>query len=43
MRVHRDGETSPQERPRASEEEEKMVVDDTSSTDEILFPKPRLR
>ena len=34
MGVYRDGETSPQERPRASEEEENMVVDGTSSTDE---------
>ena len=32
--VHRDGENSPQDRPRASEEEENMVVDGTSSTDE---------
>ena len=31
---HREGENSPQERPRASEEEEKMVIDGTSSTDE---------
>ena len=34
MGVHRDGDTSPQGRPRASEEEQKMVVDGTSSTDE---------
>ena len=31
---HRDGQNSPRERPRASKEEEKMVADDTSSTDE---------
>ena len=31
---HRDGENTPQERSRASEEEENMVVDGTSSTDE---------
>ena len=34
MGGHRDGENSPQERPRASEEKEKMVVYSTSSTDE---------
>ena len=31
---HRDGENSPQERPRVSEEEEKVVANDTPSTDE---------
>ena len=34
MGEHWDGENSPQERPRASEEEERVVVDGTSSTDE---------
>ena len=34
MGGHRDGKNSPQERPRASEEEKKVVADDTSSTDE---------
>ena len=34
MRGHRDEENSPQERPRASEEEEKMVANGTPSTDE---------
>ena len=34
MGGHRDGENSPQERPRASEKEERVVVDGTSSTDE---------
>ena len=34
MGGHRDSGNSPQERPRASEEEEKVVVDGTSSTDE---------
>ena len=34
MGGHRNGENSPQERPRASEEEEKVVVDGTSSTEE---------
>ena len=33
MGSHRDGENSPQERPRASEEEEKVVADGTSRTD----------
>ena len=31
---HRDGENSRHERPRVSEEEEKVVIDGTSSTDE---------
>ena len=31
---HRDGENSPQEQPRASEEEEKVVANSTPSTDE---------
>ena len=31
---HRDGENSPQERPRASEEEERVVANGTPSTDE---------
>ena len=45
MRGHQDGENSPQERPRASEEKEEVVVKGTPSTDEseILFSKPRLR
>ena len=34
MRGHRDGENSPQERPRASEEKEEVVVNGTPSTDE---------
>ena len=34
MREHRDGENSPQERPRASEEKEEVVVNGTPSTDE---------
>ena len=34
MGGHRDGKNSPQERPRASEEEENMVANGTSSTDE---------
>ena len=34
MKGHRDGENSPQERPRASEEEEKVVANGTPSTDE---------
>ena len=34
MRGHRDGENSPQERPRASEEEKKVVANGTPSTDE---------
>ena len=34
MGGHRGGENSPQERPPVSEEEEKMAVDGTSSTDE---------
>ena len=34
MGGHRDGENSPQERPRASEEKENVVVDGTSTTDE---------
>ena len=34
MGRHRDEEHNPQERPRASEEEEKVVADGTSSTDE---------
>ena len=34
MGGHREGENSPQERPRASEEEEKMVESGTPSTDE---------
>ena len=34
MGGHRDGENSPQERPRASEEEEKVVANGTPSTDE---------
>ena len=33
MERHRDGEHNPPERPRASEEEENMVADGTSSTD----------
>ena len=33
MGGHRDGENSPQERPRASEEEEKVVANGTPSTD----------
>ena len=33
MRGHRDGENSPQERPRASEEKEEVVVNGTPSTD----------
>ena len=34
MRGHRDGENSPQERPRASEEKEEVVVNGTPSTNE---------
>ena len=34
MRGHRDGENSPQERPRASEEKKEVVVNGTPSTDE---------
>ena len=34
MGGHRDGENSPQERPQASEEEEKVVANDTPSVDE---------
>ena len=34
MRRHRDGENSPQERPRASEEKEEVVVNGTLSTNE---------
>ena len=34
MRGHRNGENSPQEQPRASEEKEEVVVNGTSSTDE---------
>ncbi|CAN0474376.1 unnamed protein product [Ascophyllum nodosum] len=34
MRGHRDGKNSPQERPRASEKKEKVVVNGTPSTDE---------
>ena len=34
MRGHRDGENSPQERPRASEEKEEVVANVTPSTDE---------
>ena len=34
MGEHRDGENSPQERPRASEEEEKVAANGTPSTDE---------
>ena len=34
MRGHRDGENSPQARPRASEEKEEVVVNGTPSTDE---------
>ena len=34
MRGHRDAENSPQERPRASEEKEEVVVNGTPSTDE---------
>ena len=34
MRGHQDGENSPQERPRASEEKEEVVVNGTPSTDE---------
>ena len=34
MRGHRDGKNSPQERPRASEEKEEVVVNGTPSTDE---------
>ena len=34
MRGHRDGENSPQERPRASEQNEEVVVNGTPSTDE---------
>ena len=34
MRGHRDGENSPQERPRASEEKEEVVVNGTPRTDE---------
>ena len=34
MRGHRDGENSPQERPRASEEKEEVVANGTPSTDE---------
>ena len=34
MRGHRDGENSPQERPRASEEKEEVVVNGTPITDE---------
>ena len=34
MGVHREGKTSPQERPRASEEEENMVANGAPSTDE---------
>ena len=34
MRGHRDGENSPQERPRASEEKEEVAANDTPSTDE---------
>ena len=33
-RGHRDGQNSPQERPRASEEKEEVVVNGTPSTDE---------
>ena len=34
MRGHRDGENSPHERSRASEEKEEVIVNGTSSTDE---------
>ena len=34
MRGHRDGENSPQERPRASEEKEEVVANGTPSTNE---------
>ena len=45
MRGHRDGESSPQERPRASEEKEEVVVNVTPSTDEgeIFFFRNRGR
>ena len=45
MRGHRDGENSPQERPRPSEEKEEVVVNVNPSTDEgeFFFPKSRSR
>ena len=44
MRGHRNGENSPQERPRASEEKEEVVVNGTPSTDErgVFFSQAKV-